>query len=157
MPSERMRIGLIADTHGLLRPQAIEALRGSDRILHAGDIGHESVLHALAQIAPLTAVRGNNDVAPWAASLRDEEIVTIAGTRIYVIHDANTIAIDLRAQRIGVVVSGHSHRPLVRERDGITYVNPGSAGPRRFSLPVSVGELLLMASGASVRLVTLDV
>jgi putative phosphoesterase len=102
-------------------------------------------------------VRGNNDVGPWAASLRDDEILTIGHTRLYVIHDANAIGADLRAQRIDVVVSGHSHRPLIREVDGITYVNPGSAGPRRFSLPVSVGELVLTADGPRAQLTTLDI
>jgi len=153
---QNIRVGLISDTHGLLRPQAIEALRGSDRILHAGDIGDPAILEALAHIAPVTAVRGNNDVASWASTIRDEETITIGATRIYVIHDVNTIAIDLRGQRIDVVVSGHSHRPLVRERDSILFVNPGSAGPRRFSLPVSVGELSISTSGIAARLVTLD-
>jgi len=152
-----LRIGLISDTHGLLRPQAIDALRGSDRIVHAGDIGSAAIIEALERIAPVTAIRGNNDVAPWAANLRDDEIVAIDGTRIYVVHDVNAIAIDLRAQGIGVVVAGHSHRPLIREHDGITFVNPGSAGPRRFSLPVSVGELVVSASGVRARLVTLDI
>jgi putative phosphoesterase len=104
----------------------------------------------------VTAVRGNNDVAPWAASLRDDEVVIIGDTRIYIIHDVNTIAIDLQERHIDVVVAGHSHRPLVRERDGITFVNPGSAGPRRFSLPISVGELVVSATGVRARLLTLD-
>ena len=154
--TREIRVGLISDTHGLLRPQALDAMRGSDRIVHAGDIGDAAIIDALERIAPVTAVRGNNDVAPWAASLRDDEVVTIGDTRIYVVHDVNTIAIDLRAKRIDVVVSGHSHRPLVRERDGIVFVNPGSAGPRRFSLPISVGELVLSATGVRARLLTLD-
>ena len=151
-----IRIGLISDTHGLMRPQVLDTLRGSDRIVHAGDIGDPAILQALARIAPVTAVRGNNDVADWASDIRDEELITIGDKRIYVIHDANTIRIDLVAQRIDVVVSGHSHRPLVREQRGITYVNPGSAGPRRFSLPVSVGELTISGSGVAARLLTLD-
>jgi len=154
--TREIRVGLISDTHGLLRPQALDAMRGSDRIVHAGDIGDAAIVDALERIAPVTAVRGNNDVAPWAVSLRDDEIVTIGNTRIYVVHDVNTIAIDLQAQGIKVVVAGHSHRPLVRERDGITFVNPGSAGPRRFSLPISVGELVVSATGVRARLLTLD-
>jgi putative phosphoesterase len=154
--TREIRVGLISDTHGLLRPQALAAMRGSDRIVHAGDIGDAAIIDALERIAPVTAVRGNNDVAPWAASLRDDEVVIIGDTRIYVVHDVNTIAIDLQAQRIKVVVAGHSHRPLVRERDGITFVNPGSAGPRRFSLPISVGELVVSATGVRARLLTLD-
>ena len=154
--TREIRVGLISDTHGLLRPQALDAMRGSDRIVHAGDIGDAAIIDALERIAPVTAVRGNNDVASWAASLRDDEIVTIGDTRIYVVHDVNTIAIDLQAQGIKVVVAGHSHRPLVRERDGIVFVNPGSAGPRRFSLPISVGELVLSATGVRARLLTLD-
>ena len=151
-----IRVGLISDTHGLLRPRALDAMRGSDHIVHAGDIGDGAIIEALERIAPVTAIRGNNDVAAWAAKLRDDAIVTLGGTRIYVIHDVNAIAIDLLAQRIDVVVAGHSHRPLVRERDGIVFVNPGSAGPRRFSLPISVGELVLSASGVRARLVTVD-
>jgi len=152
-----VRIGLVSDTHGLLRPAVLEFLRGSDRIVHAGDIGNAAIIEALERIAPVTAIRGNNDVAPWAANLRDEEIVAIDGTRIYVVHDVNAIAIDLRAQGIRVVVTGHSHRPLVRERDGITFVNPGSAGPRRFALPISVGELIVSASGVRARVIALDI
>ena len=154
--TREIRVGLISDTHGLLRPQALDAMRGSDRIVHAGDIGDAAIIDALERIAPVTAVRGNNDVAPWAASLRDDEVVIIGDTRIYVIHDVNTIAIDLQERHIDVVVAGHSHRPLVRERDGITFVNPGSAGPRRFSLPISVGELVVSATGVRARLLTLD-
>jgi len=154
--TRNIRVGLISDTHGVLRPQALDAMRGSDRIVHAGDIGDAAIIDTLGRIAPVTAVRGNNDVAPWAASLRDDEVVTIGGMRIYVVHDVNTIAIDLQAQRIKVVVAGHSHRPMVRERDGITFVNPGSAGPRRFSLPISVGELIVSEAGVQARLLSLE-
>jgi uncharacterized protein len=150
-----IRIGVISDTHGLLRQRALDFLRGSDHIVHAGDIGDTAIIDALAQIAPVTAVRGNNDIAPWADRMRDDEVLGIGDKRIYVIHDANTIAVDLRAQRIDVVVSGHSHRPLVRERDGIVFVNPGSAGPRRFSLPIGVGEIVIRDGRIEARLHTL--
>ncbi len=148
-------MGVISDTHGVLRPQALDALRGCDRIVHAGDIGDASILDALARIAPVTAVRGNNDVGAWAAALRDDETIVVARTRIYVIHDVKAMALDARAHGIDVVVSGHSHRPLVSERDGVMFVNPGSAGPRRFSLRISVGELVIAQSGIRARLIAL--
>ena len=149
-----MRVGLISDTHGLLRPQALEALRGSDHIVHAGDIGKDgSILQQLRSIAPVTAVRGNNDAGDWAASLREAETIVIGGIRIHVVHDLKELAIDLHAQDIHVVVSGHSHKPLVERRGGVLYVNPGSAGPRRFKLPVSVAQLLIDGDGRlSVRI-----
>lgn len=153
----RMRIGLISDTHGLVRPEAQAFLRGCDHIVHAGDICDAGVLQTLAGLAPLTAVRGNNDRGAWAARLRDIESTTFGGVRLHVIHDLAELAIDPRAAGVHVVVSGHSHQPRIAARDAVLFVNPGSAGPRRFSLPISAGELLIdPASGAwSVRLVDL--
>jgi len=134
-------IGLISDTHGLLRPQALERLRGAAHIIHAGDIGDAGILAALRALAPITAVRGNNDRKPWARAVRDTETVTLAGVRVHVLHDLAELDLDPVAQGVRVVVSGHSHRPRVEERAGVLYVNPGSAGPRRFRLPVALARL----------------
>jgi putative phosphoesterase len=150
-----IRVGLISDTHGLLRPEALAYLRGSDHILHAGDIGDAAILEVLAGIAPLTAVRGNNDTEAWARKVREAEMVEIGGVSIYLLHDLAELdpsAVDHR-----VVVTGHSHKPLIDERNGVLYVNPGSAGPRRFTLPISVGELLISGKSVSARLKTLDI
>jgi len=144
-----IRIGLISDTHGLLRPEAVERLRGAAHIIHAGDIGGEAVLAGLRALAPLTAVRGNNDQVPWARAVRDTETVTLAGVRVHVLHDLAGLDIDPAAQGVRVVVSGHSHRPHIEERAGVLYVNPGSAGPRRFKLPIAVARLEI--EGAEVR------
>ncbi len=135
------RIGLISDTHGLLRPQALEAMRGSEHILHAGDIGGPEILAALERIAPVTAVRGNNDVGDWARAIPERDIVDIAGVRIHLVHDLAQADTDLKDVR--VVVTGHSHKPKAERRNGVLFVNPGSAGPRRFTLPISVGYLLV--------------
>jgi putative phosphoesterase len=151
-----MRVGLISDTHGLLRPQALEALRGSDHIVHAGDITGPEILAPLAALAPLTVVRGNNDRGAWAAELPETALLQAGAVRIYVIHDLKELAIDPRAEGVRVVVSGHSHKPKVEERDGVLYVNPGSAGRRRFSLPISVGELRVDGDRVDVHLVTLE-
>jgi hypothetical protein len=142
-----MRIGLISDTHGLLRPDALAFLQGSDLIVHAGDIGGPDILQALSAIAPLTVVRGNNDRGPWAASIRETEWLQAAGINLYAIHDLAQLDVDPAAAGIQVVVSGHSHQPRVDRREGVLYVNPGSPGPRRFRLPISIGELLVGDSG----------
>ncbi len=152
-----MRIGLISDTHNLLRDEARLALAGVDHILHAGDICARAVLDQLEAIAPLSAVRGNNDHGAWANALPETAIVPIAGVRILIVHDLATLAIDPEAEAIDVVVSGHSHRPRVEKRDGVLYVNPGSAGPRRFRLPVSVGFLDIRADGIDAQLQELRV
>jgi uncharacterized protein len=144
-------VGLISDTHALMRPEALRALRGSRHIVHAGDIGDPAVLEALSRIAPVTAVRGNNDKGLWAKKLRDTEVLEIAQTRIYVIHDLSEIELDPAAAGIQVVVAGHSHRPAQDLRDGVLYVNPGSAGPRRFKLPVSVARLALPARSVAFK------
>jgi putative phosphoesterase len=151
------RVGLISDTHGLLRPEAVAFLRGSDFIVHGGDIGRASVLEELAALAPVTAVRGNNDKAPWAGPVQETEVLKVGEVLIYVVHDIAALDVDPVAAGFHVVVSGHSHRPSVTERDGVLYVNPGSSGPRRFKLPVSVGELMVVEKSVSARVVELDV
>jgi putative phosphoesterase len=150
-----VKVGLISDTHGLLRPEALAALRDSDRIIHAGDIGKAQVLAALEAIAPLTVVRGNNDTGPWAASIPQSADLIAGSVRVHVIHDLAELDIDPAAAGYRVVVSGHSHKPARYEKDGVLYVNPGSAGPRRFRLPVSVGVLHVTGSEAAVELVEL--
>jgi putative phosphoesterase len=148
-------IGLISDTHGLLRPEAVEALRGSDFIVHAGDIGDAAIIDRLSVIAPVTAVRGNNDKGPWVATLDEVGILNVDDVTICIVHDLAQLDVDPVAAGYHAVVSGHSHRPAIREANGITYVNPGSAGPRRFSLPVSVGSLVVAGTRVQARLVTL--
>ena len=147
-PVPPIRVGLISDTHDLLRPAAAAYLQGSDLIVHAGDICGPDVLHALRAIAPTTAVRGNNDRGAWAGALRDTELVEIGGIVLYAIHDIAGIGLDPKAAGVRVVVSGHSHKPGAEERGGVLFVNPGSAGPRRFRLPISIATLTI--EGASV-------
>lgn len=155
-PGGIVSVGLISDTHDLLRPEAVRALRGSDCIVHAGDICGTQVLEQLRRIAPLTAVRGNNDHGAWADALPHAEVLRIEDVAILAVHDLATLAADPGAAGVQVVVSGHSHRPLVERRDGILYVNPGSAGPRRFRLPVSIGRLTIRAGQVDAQLITLD-
>jgi putative phosphoesterase len=150
-----MRVGLISDTHGLLRPEAVKFLRGSDLILHAGDIGRESVLDALAELAPVTAVRGNNDHGNWASALPDVARLCLSAIRVWVIHDVAELEIEPGLEPPHVVVCGHSHRPRIEHRGGVLFVNPGSAGPRRFSLPISAGQLLVLGTDVQPELVTL--
>jgi putative phosphoesterase len=136
-----MRIGLIADTHGLLRPEALDALRGCAWIVHAGDIGSAGILAALGAIAPVTAVRGNNDRGPWADALPESVTLERDGLRLHVVHDIADLAIDPAAAGVDAVVAGHSHRPRIDTHAGVLRINPGSAGPRRFGLPVTVARL----------------
>jgi uncharacterized protein len=150
------RVGLISDTHGLLRPEALAFLRGSDHIIHAGDVGSESILRELAAIAPTSAVRGNNDTQAWAASLPETQLLTLGGVRIYVIHELARLSIDPAASGVRIVVCGHSHQPRIDERGGIFYVNPGSAGPRRFRLPIALGEIRTARGGITPRIVELE-
>jgi uncharacterized protein len=150
-----IRVGLISDTHGLLRPEALTFLEGCDHIVHGGDICDASVLEALSAIAPVTAVRGNNDHGSWASRLRETELFQVGEIFICAIHDLADLDIAPSAAGVKVVVSGHSHRPSVEWRDGILYVNPGSAGLRRFKLPVSIGELTVTGSSVSARTVEL--
>lgn len=138
-----LRIGLISDTHGLLRPEAIEFLRGCDHIIHAGDIDRPSVLEDLETIAPVTAVRGNNDKGAWASNIPETQLIEFEKRRIYVIHDISMLDVDPQSAGIDVVVYGHSHKPLIEQRNSVLYINPGSAGPRRFKLPITAGELRL--------------
>jgi putative phosphoesterase len=149
MPSSSsgFSVGLISDTHGLMRPEALDALTGSGYIVHAGDIGHPGVLEQLSRIAPVTAVRGNNDTGSWASGLRETEVLVIQETRILVIHDV--AALEGHPEGFDVVVAGHSHQPREERRGGVLFVNPGSAGPRRFKLPVAVARLRI--SGEQVR------
>ncbi|MDM0067350.1 metallophosphoesterase family protein [Variovorax sp. J31P207] len=150
-----MRIGVISDTHGLLRPEALAFLQGSDRIVHGGDIGDPRILDALAAIAPLTVVRGNNDGAAWAVGVPETALLEVGGLRLFAIHDLALLRIDPVAAGIQVVVSGHSHRPLAEQRGPVLYLNPGSAGPRRFKLPISVAELRIEGDAITPRLVAL--
>jgi len=141
-------VGVISDTHGLVRPEALQALRGCSHILHAGDVGRPEVLTALSQVAPVTAVRGNNDKGAWAEALPHTEVLEVESTFIYLLHDVADLDLDPVAATFSVVVSGHSHRPRAEVRDGVLYLNPGSAGPRRFTLPVAVARITV--SGATV-------
>jgi putative phosphoesterase len=150
-----IRIGLISDTHGLLRPEALSVLRGSDFIVHAGDIG-EGVLEPLSTIAPVTAVRGNNDRAPWTGRLHDTETLRFGEVTLHALHDLSDLAIDPGAAGVDIVVTGHSHKPKIERRSGVLYVNPGSAGPVRFSLPVSLALLQISGRDMTVRIVELE-
>lgn len=150
-----LRIGLISDTHGLLRPEALEYLAGADHIVHGGDIGGPDILERLARLAPLTVVRGNNDTAPWTAALPLTARLEFGDVALYVVHDIADLDIDPPAAGVRVVVSGHSHRPACTERGGVLYVNPGSAGRRRFSLPIAAGELLIEGGQVTAKLATL--
>ena len=149
LTGEQMKIGLISDTHGLLRPEALAALAGVTEIVHAGDIGTPEILDCLRAIAPVHAVRGNNDRGPWADKVPLRLLLTRNGIRIHVLHDVNELAADDEQGSFDVVVAGHSHKPGVTERGRILLVNPGSAGPRRFALPVTIGYLTV--TDGSVR------
>ncbi len=150
-----MILGVISDTHGLLRPEAIEALRGSGGILHAGDVGAPEILEALAQIAPVTAIRGNVDTDVWARALPKTEVVEAGGVAIYMLHDLGQLDLKLGTGGFRVVVYGHSHQPKIEEKNGVLYFNPGSAGPRRFHLPVSLGKLLIREREVRAELIEL--
>jgi len=148
-------IGVISDTHGLVRPEVHEAFRRVDRILHAGDIGSPEVLKELQSIAPVTAVRGNNDKGGWARSIAERERLRILASRIYMIHDVKELTSQREVTGFDVVISGHSHRPAIETRDGILFLNPGSAGPRRFSLPVTVAKLVVGGAAVHAEIVEL--
>ena len=152
---DTVRIGVISDTHGLLRPEAVRALRASALIVHAGDIGTPDVLAALRAIAPVVAVRGNNDRGAWARPLRDAETVEVAGVRVHVVHDVKELGGDGATPDVDVVIAGHSHRPGIARRDGVLFLNPGSAGPRRFSLPITIARLSVRGGRARARIVPL--
>ena len=150
------RIGLIADTHNLLRPEALAALQGVDHLIHAGDIGGPHILAELQRIAPLSVVRGNNDQEPWADAIPERLTLTLGGVTLHVLHDLKQLDIDPAEQGIDVVITGHSHQPLIEERDGRLWINPGSAGPRRFKLPISVALLHLENGAMRAELVALS-
>ena len=152
-----MRVGVVSDTHGLLRPEAIDFLRGSDFIVHAGDIGAPDVLAELSALAPVTAVRGNNDRAEWAQGIPETNVLQVGEVSIYVVHDIAELDVDPAAAGIQVVVSGHSHRPSLGKRDGVVYLNPGSCGPRRFKLPIAAAELTVQGGAVEARLTRLDI
>lgn len=151
------RLGIISDTHGLLRPEALAFLRGCEHIVHGGDVGTPKVLAQLSDLAPVTVVRGNNDKGAWAEALPETELFEFYGAYIYAIHDLSQLDIEPSAAGVHVVVSGHSHKPVVEHREGVVYVNPGSAGPRRFRLPVAVAEVVVMDGQVSARIVELQV
>jgi putative phosphoesterase len=152
-----MIVGVISDTHGLLRPQAVDALRGADLILHAGDIGTAEVLAGLRDIAPTTAIRGNVDTAIWATTLPATDVVSVGGLEIYMLHDRAALDLDPKAAGFAAVVSGHTHRPGAEVRDGVLYLNPGSAGPRRFTLPVTVARLTIAGGRLAHEIVELAI
>ena len=156
MPDKCNHVGLISDTHGLLRREALEALRGSELIIHAGDVGDPEILEKLRKLAPVVAVRGNVDTEPWAAALPLTTVAEAGSVLIYVLHDVNALSLNPAAAGFSVVVSGHSHKPTKFTRDGVLYVNPGSAGPRRFQLPVCVARLDLGVAPYEVDFVTLE-
>jgi len=149
-------LGVISDTHGLVRPEALAALAGVERIVHAGDIGDQAVLDTLARVAPVTAVRGNNDRGRWAAEIPETEVVEVGGVSLYLLHDLHELDLEPRAAGFAAVISGHSHQPRLEEKDGVLYLNPGSAGPRRFKLPISLARLRIARGRVNAELVTLQ-
>jgi putative phosphoesterase len=152
-----MKIGIISDTHGLLRPEAVELLRGSEHIIHAGDIGSAEIIPALEKIAPVTAIRGNVDTQPWARRFAETEVVELEGLHIYVIHNANALDLNPKAAGFTAVISGHSHQPKQEMKEGVLYFNPGSAGPRRFRLPISVGRLEITEGNLHAEIVPMAI
>jgi uncharacterized protein len=152
-----MRIGVISDTHGLMRPEALRALQGAEHILHAGDVGDPAILDALRAIAPVTAIRGNIDEGGPCSHLPSTELVELGGRSIFMLHDVKKIDLNPEAAGIAAVVFGHSHKPLLEWRRGVLFLNPGSAGPRRFELPVTFAWLKIEANKVSARVVPLDV
>lgn len=149
------KIGLISDTHGLLRPEALDALRGSELILHAGDVGEPEILDDLGKIAPVVAIRGNVDTAPWCQKLNETELVETSVATFYLVHNVADLNLKPAAAGIHIVLFGHSHQPTQYEKDGVLYINPGSAGPRRFNLPTSLARLDLTKTPWSAEFVTL--
>ena len=150
-----MFIGVISDTHGLLRPEAVAALRGADRIIHAGDIGDPAILERLSEIAPVTAVRGNVDREAWAKNIPETNVLEVDGVSIYVLHILEDLDLKPAAARFEALIYGHSHVPKQEMKDGVLYFNPGSAGPRRFDLPVTVGKLIVLNGKVRAEIVQL--
>lgn len=147
-----IRVGLISDTHGRLRTEALDFLKGIDFILHAGDIGHEGIISELSSLAPVIAVRGNNDNGLWAESVPFSRLCRIGAFNVQVVHDIETLV----PEDANIIVTGHSHRPIIRAESGIVNVNPGSAGPRRFKLPVTIGEMIINDSSLAIRIIDLE-
>lgn len=156
-PSQAHRLGVISDTHGLMRPEALAALHGVEMIIHAGDIGRPEVLETLRAIAPVVAVRGNNDTADWARDLPEIEAIEYGQILLYVLHDIHTLDLDPVAAGFHAVISGHSHRPAVERRAGVLYLNPGSAGPRRFKLPISLAHLVIQGEKLDAERIDLPI
>jgi putative phosphoesterase len=152
-----LTIGVLSDTHGLLRPEAIDALQGSDYIIHAGDVGDPAILDRLTDIAPVIAIRGNVDHGDWAARLPATNVLEVGGVSIYILHNLHDLDLKPEAAGFAAVISGHTHKPKQEKRNGVLYFNPGSAGPRRFSLPVSVGKLIVEDGQIRGEIVVLDV
>lgn len=152
-----LRLGVISDTHGLLRPHAADALKGVSLIIHAGDIGSPEVLGNLEKIAPVRAVRGNTDRGEWARDLPPTEVVEVGGVQLYVLHDLHTLDLEPQAAGFAAVIFGHSHRPHLEHKNGVLYLNPGSAGPRRFSLPVTLAYLKVQGESLEAEFVSLTV
>ena len=155
-PMKSFRLGMISDTHGLLRTEALAALKGSHAIIHAGDVGEPAILDRLRTIAPVFAVRGNVDTGPWASPLPLYEAVELRGTSIYVLHNREHLDLNPKASGFQIVVTGHTHKPESHLRDGVLYINPGSAGPRRFSLPISLATLDLLKTPWKVEFLQLE-
>ncbi len=153
MSGEVVTIGVISDTHGMLRPEALTALAGSQFIVHGGDVGPENILIALERVAPVTVVRGNTDTDVWARRLPPTNMLEAGGARVYVVHDIEHLDIDPAAAGVAAVVYGHSHRPAVERRDGVLFLNPGAAGARRFTLPVTVAKLTITAGRAEAEII----
>ena len=154
---ERKFVGVISDTHGLLRPEVFDVFQGVDLILHAGDIGTPEVLQELRSLAPVVAIRGNNDKGHWANGIPESEVALVGGAQIYLLHDLKEIELIPAAAGFHAVISGHSHRPSVEKKDGVLFLNPGSAGPRRFKLPISVARLTISGRNLSAELIELPV
>jgi hypothetical protein len=154
---DKYLVGVISDTHGLMRAEALSALAGAELIIHAGDIGRPAVLDALRAIAPVVAVRGNNDREAWAQTIAETETIEIGAVRLYLLHALQELTLDPSTEGFDVVLSGHSHRPSIERRGGVLYLNPGSAGPRRFKLPVSVARLAVRGKSCRARIVELAV
>jgi len=148
-------IGVVSDTHGLLRPEALKHLHGVDRIVHAGDIGAPNILEKLQTLAPVDAVRGNNDKGAWAEAIPEALFLEVRGHQIHVLHDLNQIDLSPSAAGMSVVISGHSHKPVVEEREGVLFINPGSLGPRRFRLPIALARLYITAEAVRGEIIEL--
>jgi uncharacterized protein len=151
-----MIVGVISDTHGLLRPEAVKMLRGSEHIIHAGDIGAPEIIPTLEKLAPATAIRGNVDQMAWCRKFSETEVVELAGIHIYIIHDVNAMDLNPKAAGFAAVISGHSHKPHQETKDGVLYFNPGSAGPRRFKLPITVGRLEISGGRLAATVLSLE-